>query len=84
MTWAKDSYEAIEGADALAIITEWNEFRALDLDRVEDLLAEKRIIDMRNIYKIKDMAARGFDYVSIGRPAVEANQGTPALKEVAQ
>ncbi|HCQ70772.1 MAG: UDP-glucose 6-dehydrogenase [Alphaproteobacteria bacterium] len=84
VTWAKDSYEAIEGADALAIITEWNEFRALDLDRVEDLLAEKRIIDMRNIYKIKDMAARGFDYVSIGRPAVEANQGTPALKEVAQ
>lgn len=84
VTWAKDSYEAIEGADALAIITEWNEFRALDLDRVEDLLAEKRIIDMRNIYKVKDMAARGFDYVSIGRPAVEANQGTPALKEVAQ
>ena len=82
--WTKDSYEAIEGADALAIITEWNEFRALDLDRIEELLAEKRIIDMRNIYKTKDMAARGFDYVSIGRPIVKASDSAPALKEVAQ
>lgn len=80
--WQKDPYETLKEADALVIITEWNEFRALDLDRIEDLLKTKRIIDLRNVYKIKEMDARGFHYVSIGRPEVLPAGTAPALKEV--
>ena len=63
-----DAYEAMDGADALVIITEWNEFRALDLARVKTLLRRRRrSIDLRNIYKPADMAEAGFYYFSIGR-----------------
>jgi UDPglucose 6-dehydrogenase len=65
-----DSYEALSGAHALVILTEWNEFRALDLHRVKALLKSPTIIDLRNIYKPADMADAGFHYFSIGRPAV--------------
>lgn len=65
-----DSYEALSGAHALLIVTEWNEFRALDLNRVKALLKSPTIIDLRNIYKPSDMAEAGFHYFSIGRPAV--------------
>lgn len=68
--WCKDAYEAAEGADILVIITEWNEYRAMDLDRIGSLLKDKNIADLRNIYKPKEMRRRGFRYVSIGRPAV--------------
>lgn len=61
-------YLCVEGTDALVIITEWNEFRALDLDRVRSLLTEPVIVDLRNIYDPADMARRGFRYTSIGRP----------------
>jgi UDPglucose 6-dehydrogenase len=61
-------YEALEGADAMAIITEWDQFRALDLDRVKVALKAPIVIDLRNIYKRREMAAAGFTYVSIGRP----------------
>lgn len=64
-------YETMEGADALVIITEWNAFRALDLDRVKELLSAPIIVDLRNIYKPAQMQAAGFNYVSIGRPAVQ-------------
>jgi len=70
--WKDGAYEAIEGADTLVIITEWNEFRALDLKRVHAMLGEKRIIDLRNIYIPAEMEAMGFDYYSIGRSAVNA------------
>ncbi|HXI86012.1 MAG TPA: UDP-glucose/GDP-mannose dehydrogenase family protein [Parvularculaceae bacterium] len=60
-------YQAIEGAHALVFVTEWDEFRALDLDRVKSLLAAPIIIDLRNIYRPSQMAERGFDYFSIGR-----------------
>ena len=67
----KDSaYAAIEGADALVIITEWDQFRALDLDRIKALMRKPVVIDLRNIYKSEDMKRRGFTYSSIGRPAV--------------
>jgi UDPglucose 6-dehydrogenase len=59
----------MEGADALAILTEWNEFRALDLERVKSLLKTPTIIDLRNIYKPADMADSGFHYFSVGRAA---------------
>ena len=50
------------------LLTEWNEFRALDLGRIERLLAEPLVIDLRNIYRPAEMAAAGLSYVSIGRP----------------
>ena len=65
--WCMDAYDAIEGADAVSIITEWNQFRALDLERVKLLLKSPIMIDLRNIYNADEMAAAGFTYVSIGR-----------------
>ena len=66
--WCDSAYDALTGADVVAIITEWNEFRALDLDRVKSLMKHPRMIDFRNIYDPKEMAAAGFDYACIGRP----------------
>ena len=62
-----DAYQTMEGADALVLLTEWNEFRALDLGRVRDFLASPLVIDLRNIYRPDEMAAAGLAYVSIGR-----------------
>jgi UDPglucose 6-dehydrogenase len=67
-----DAYQAMEGADGLVLLTEWNEFRALNLVRVASLLKEKLIIDLRNIYAPGQMQAYGFRYVSIGRAVAEA------------
>jgi UDPglucose 6-dehydrogenase len=60
-------YDACEGADCLVILTEWDQFRALDLDRVKLLLNAPVVVDLRNIYRPDDMRARGFTYSSIGR-----------------
>ena len=68
--WCKDAYDAMTGADAVAIVTEWNQFRALDLKRVKSVLKAPVMIDLRNIYKPDEMAAAGFHYSSIGRAAV--------------
>jgi len=65
--WCEDAYDAIEGADALVILTEWDQFRALDLDRVRDLMKTPLIVDLRNIYDAETMAAHGFGYSCIGR-----------------
>ena len=62
------SYEAMEGADALAVITEWTEFRALDPERMKTLLRHPVVVDLRNVYNPADMKAAGFTYRSIGRP----------------
>jgi UDPglucose 6-dehydrogenase len=62
-----DPYAVAEGADVLVIITEWDQFRALDLDRIKLLMKSPVLVDLRNIYKPSDMQARGFEYVSIGR-----------------
>lgn len=63
----KDAYEAVEGADAMVIVTEWNEFRMLDLPRARDLMAEPRMLDLRNIYKREQVVAAGFQYWGVGR-----------------
>ena len=63
-----DPYAAAEGADVLVIITEWDQFRALDLDRIKLLMNRPVLVDLRNIYKPADMRARGFAYTSVGRP----------------
>lgn len=68
--FAKNAYEAAQGADALVILTEWDQFRALDLDRIKAALKSNIVVDLRNIYSPEDMAANGFAYTSIGRPAV--------------
>lgn len=62
-----DPYEVAAGADVLVIITEWDQFRALDLDRVKLLMNAPVLVDLRNIYKPADVRARGFKYASIGR-----------------
>jgi UDPglucose 6-dehydrogenase len=62
-----NAYDAVEGADAVVIITEWDQFRALDLDRVKLLMKTPTVIDLRNIYRPDDMKARGFRYSSVGR-----------------
>ena len=66
--WSQNAYEAMTGADAVAILTEWNEFRALDLDRVKSVMKAPVMIDLRNVYNPADMAAAGFRYTSVGRP----------------
>ncbi len=68
---------AAEDADALVIVTEWNEFRALDLQRVKETLKTPHLIDLRNIYNPAELAAAGFRYSSVGRPR-------PDLEELAE
>jgi UDPglucose 6-dehydrogenase len=67
VTFHDDAYSAIDGADALAIVTEWDAFRALDLDRVKTLLRTPTVVDLRNVYRAAEMRKRGFAYVSVGR-----------------
>ena len=68
LTYADNAYEAVDGADAMVILTEWDQFRALDLDRVKAALGDDVVVDLRNIYSPEDMRKRGFAYTSIGRP----------------
>jgi UDPglucose 6-dehydrogenase len=67
VTLKDDPYGAAEGADVLVIITEWDQFRALDLDRIKLLMNRPALVDLRNIYKPNDIRARGFVYASVGR-----------------
>jgi UDPglucose 6-dehydrogenase len=64
---AGSAYEALEGADAVAIVTEWDAFRALDLQRMKQAMNAPVVVDLRNIYEPSDMRSRGFAYTSIGR-----------------
>ncbi|MBL8538076.1 MAG: UDP-glucose/GDP-mannose dehydrogenase family protein [Hyphomonadaceae bacterium] len=66
--FASGPYDCVQGADAVVFITEWDQFRALDLDRLKDALKTPVVIDLRNIYRPHEMAAKGFRYVSVGRP----------------
>ena len=68
IAWCDGPYEAMEGADALVIITEWNAFRALDLARIKEVMRTPVMVDLRNIYNPEDMAEAGFHYTSVGRP----------------
>jgi UDPglucose 6-dehydrogenase len=69
VSWCSSPYEATEGADAVTILTEWNEFRGLDIGRLKAAMKRKLIVDLRNIYSPAEMAAHGIDYVSVGRPS---------------
>jgi len=80
VAFCSGAYDAMDGADALVILTEWNEFRALDLKRVKSLLRSPTVIDLRNIYKPADMAEAGFYYFSIGRRSVEPARGEQRVR----
>jgi UDPglucose 6-dehydrogenase len=67
VVYCEDAYETVEGADAMVLATEWNEFRALNFDRVKHALRQPNIIDLRNVYDPNRMAALGFNYKSVGR-----------------
>ena len=67
VTYADDEYAAVTGADALVFVTEWNQFRALDMKRIRDLMKTPKIADLRNIYEPEDMREFGFQYVGVGR-----------------
>jgi UDPglucose 6-dehydrogenase len=72
ITYCEGSYQAMDGADVVVILTEWNEFRSLNLDRVKSLLKEPAMVDLRNVYDPKLMAEYGFRYECIGRPLRKA------------
>ncbi|HMP31527.1 MAG TPA: UDP-glucose/GDP-mannose dehydrogenase family protein, partial [Saprospiraceae bacterium] len=67
ITYSKNQYEAIDGADALAVVTEWSAFRSPDYEKMKSLMNHPIIFDGRNIYNVKDMHEMGFVYDSIGR-----------------
>jgi len=68
VTYCEDAYACAEGADALVIVTEWEQFRALDLARLKQIMTRPVVIDLRNIYRPDEMARHGFSYVGVGRP----------------
>ena len=82
IVYARDDYEALKGADALVICTEWNEFRRPDFDKVKRLLNEAVIFDGRNLYDPKRMAEHGFAYYSIGRPHHAPEQQTSSTTRI--
>lgn len=71
LDWKDDPYAVAKDADALVILTEWNEYRALDLDRLAGLMKDRRLIDLRNVYKPQEAEAANFHYVSIGRAEIK-------------
>jgi UDPglucose 6-dehydrogenase len=71
VAWVDDPYEAAEGADLIVILTEWNEFRALDLGRLAGAMRTKRLADLRNIYSAEDAGKAGFEaYEAVGRGGI--------------
>jgi len=67
VVYCTDAYEAMDGADAAVIVTEWDAFRALDFDRVSELLRDRLLVDLRNLYDRADVERLGFRYVAVGR-----------------
>jgi UDPglucose 6-dehydrogenase len=67
VTYCRGPYDCVEEADAVVIVTEWEQFRALDLERVRDLMACPVMVDLRNVYRPEDMKKQGFAYTCVGR-----------------
>jgi UDPglucose 6-dehydrogenase len=84
VAFAENPYEAARGADALLILTEWDEFAALDLPRLRGLLKYPVVIDGRNLYKPESMAALGFTYYSVGRAAVSPDISSAETRSAAK
>ena len=75
--YASTPYDAIEGASAVVVMTEWDVFRNLDFARVKDLMSDHIVVDCRNIYSPEQLTSWGFDYVGVGRPAMARTAGEP-------
>jgi UDPglucose 6-dehydrogenase len=69
VTFGSGPYDVAEGADALVIVTEWNAFRSLDLERLRGVMKTPVLVDLRNIYRRREVEAQGFVYDCVGRPA---------------
>jgi UDPglucose 6-dehydrogenase len=69
--YCDDPYECAKGADAVVLVTEWVQYRGMDLDRLKQALAQPVVVDLRNVFSPEDMAAHGFIYESVGRPPVK-------------
>ena len=80
VTFCRDAYETAEGSDALVLVTEWNAFRALNLDRIKSGLRTPLLIDLRNVYDPRRMEEAGFRYVSVGRNASLVRQPVGAIR----
>ncbi len=72
IAYAEDAYSAARGADALVIVTEWNQFRALDFARLKSVMKAPVLVDLRNIYRHDEVTKHGFAYTSVGRPSSDA------------
>ena len=83
LDYCDDAYQAIDGADALVLLTEWNEFRGLDLERIKSLMRAPIVIDLRDIYQPQDMANAGLVYHSIGRTTGTPPSALGSLKAIA-
>ncbi|ADZ70656.1 UDP-glucose dehydrogenase family protein [Polymorphum gilvum] len=68
VVWCEGPYEAAEGADAVAVLTEWNVYRGLDLGKLKECMAGRMVVDMRNIYRPEEAAAAGLRHIGIGKP----------------
>ena len=75
VTFAADPYDAAADANAVVIVTEWDAFRALDFTRLAATMADRVLIDLRNIYRPEEVVRQGFSYVGVGRPAVDPGGG---------
>jgi UDPglucose 6-dehydrogenase len=82
ITYCADAYQAAEGADAILIVTEWDEFRQLDWDRLGRVVERPLIVDGRNMLDASEVKNHGFHYFSVGRPPVLPVQSVPAASEV--
>jgi UDPglucose 6-dehydrogenase len=78
--YCRDAYECVVDAHAVVIATEWEQFRALDLDRLRSLMAEPVLVDLRNIYHFEDVQRRGFAYGCVGKPNCGSVE-TPDLRD---
>lgn len=70
ISYCDNAYDTVEGADAMVVLTEWNEFRGMDLDRIKDALKHPIVVDLRNVYDPNEMAANGFSYSCVGRASI--------------
>ncbi|MCC7163199.1 MAG: UDP-glucose/GDP-mannose dehydrogenase family protein [Anaerolineae bacterium] len=82
VNFCNDAYEVAAGADALILVTEWNEFRQLDMPRLYAAMRRKIFLDGRNVYDPLEMRAHGFEYRGIGRPLVNIKPDEPTSKQV--
>jgi UDPglucose 6-dehydrogenase len=82
ISYGENPYDIAEGADAVVLVTEWNAFRSLDLDRLKEKMTAPVFVDLRNVYSHDQMARHGFQYHSVGRP--ESAQGREGVREAAE